>query len=202
MSSPFIVVFPGYSPIPVTEYVGEGQMKLDIRLLLKSDQFMVILSQEIPANKAVVVHVSVVEPGTGQSTNFEHVGHISNTTPSALCRVPRALLDRVGPNGECIGAIGFSVSDIDTVVGLGRDKESATLATTASVARFVAKDFHSFAASHAVGTPEAAHTAAAAALQSGRDILVLPAAVFDRWFERFNERCKRDPAFLRQAAAM
>lgn len=198
MASPLTVIFPGYPPVPVTTAEGTNQWKLDVgRFCPRSDQFVVTLTASLPADIAIAVFVSVTT--LSGPREFVRVGTLSSKAPSAICRIPRAELDFLGPDGNCALVVGF-VAETLTADAPSVDGSLVGVTSAAAVAKFVASDFHSFVASHSFDNAAAAQAAAARAAAEGKEILVLPTGVVDRWLMRFMERCTRDPGFLRNVS--
>eukprot|EP01013_Petalomonas_cantuscygni_P016160 TRINITY_DN3310_c0_g1_i1.p1 TRINITY_DN3310_c0_g1~~TRINITY_DN3310_c0_g1_i1.p1 ORF type:complete len:210 (-),score=24.95 TRINITY_DN3310_c0_g1_i1:81-710(-) len=205
----FTVIFPGYPSVSVTQahQLEPTKWQLDLGpFTLRSDQFTVALSAPLPPTHGIIVFVSAhgTAPGTTGSAAtglFEQVGTLTAAAPSAILRFPRAFLDAVGPGGILAPVLGFAAEPVDTVTsaaGALAATVAPKVASSGEVAKFVARDLHTYVLSHGFADVAAAQAAAAQAAAAGKEVLVMPANVVDSWLQRFEARCARDPDFLRR----
>jgi hypothetical protein len=142
----------------------------------------------IPLDHGALVYWQIEAAGTGTNataTGFELLGSITADRPSSVFQTgwsEHEQLLEIASAQSVVVTIGVSLEPLANVQNLTsslRDHQQTKL----FVAQRVALDLFNFMASFDAGT-------------GGNQHMVVPKNIFDRWFQRFENRFRRDPTFF------
>jgi hypothetical protein len=155
--------------------------------------FFLLPGASLPPNAGVLIYFQL-EIGPNEQSGFELLGSLTpSSRPSDIFRTgwsEHGQFLSVGPNQPAVVNIGISIEPLETVRNLtpsGENQLSVSSAATSRrpfVAQKIALDLFNFMQSF--------DTNGAVGSQS----MVVPKNIFDRWWNRFETKIKRDPNFF------
>lgn len=156
--------------------------------------FFLLPGATLPLNAGILIYYQLEVSQTEQS-GFELLGSLTPPSrPSDIFRTgwsEHGQFLSIGPNQPAVVNIGISIEPLDTVQNLtpsGENNLSVSSAATSRrpyVAQKIAQDLFNFMQSFDTGG-------------GGRNqpTMVVPKNIFDRWWNRFEMKIKRDPNFF------
>lgn len=195
---PFGLIVPGFPvrtdflPVDATKFALTLTCPGDIRVPLQSVTEIVLFSANagvIPPDQGVLCYWQIAT-AVGESTGFSLLGAITAQQPSAVFATGwsenEQLIELLSKqqsnnNGVITITIGLSIEPASNISNLGIvDKAHSKL----FVAQKIASDLFRFMQSFDTGSA------------AGSGMMVVPLNIFDRWFQRFENRFRRDPNFF------
>jgi hypothetical protein len=157
--------------------------------------FFLLPGATLPPNAGILIYYQL-EVSQNEQSGFELLGSLTPPSrPSDIFRTgwsEHGQFLSVGPNQVAIVNIGISIEPMETVQNLtpsnGENNLSVSSAATSRrpfVAQKIAQDLFNFMQSFDTGGVGAA----------GQN-MVVPKNIFDRWWNRFEMKIKRDPNFF------
>lgn len=203
-SSSFGLLVPG-GPVR-TDFVPVDANKLaltltcpgDVPAPLQSVTELVLFSTTLalPMDQGVLCYWQVASTRSAETTGFAVLGSISAARPSAVFSTRwsenEQLIDFLARNGgennsggQFTITIGLSLEPVANIANV--DVTAATNATNDKlfVAQKIAADLFRFMQSFDTGGNN-----------NNRGMMMVPVNIFDRWFQRFEARFRRDPNFF------
>ena len=149
----------------------------------------------LPPNSGVMIYWQL-QVMNGPSSGFELLGTLlPSSRPSEIFRTGWAEHEQflsLAPSQPCQINIGISIEPLESVQNVTANdavvREQQLTNTTGVLARGIGQDLFNFMRSFDTGV-------------AGRGFMAVPTNIFDRWFQRFENRFRRDPNFFLKAVA-
>mmetsp|Transcript_13352 Transcript_13352/g.32095 ORF Transcript_13352/g.32095 Transcript_13352/m.32095 type:complete len:239 (-) Transcript_13352:1885-2601(-) len=144
--------------------------------------------QSLPPDHGVLIYwqLSYAQEQSG----FELLGSLASDRPSEILRTgwsEHSQFLAVGPNEAAQVTIGVSIEPMDSVRNLAAVTNAHNRSKRPLVAQKIAQDLLNFMNSFDSGA-------------SGPSQMVVPKNIFERWWQRFENKSKRDPNFFMKNA--
>lgn len=207
--APFGLIVPGcpvrtdFLPVDATKFAMTMTCPGDIRVPLQSVREVVLFNaaSTIPLDLGVLCYWQITTtaaaaptPFANQSaTGFELLGAITATQPSAVFQTGwsenEQLAELLSPQSNATMTpvtitFGLSLEPLSNVQNLGDAVLAKAGQSKLFVAQKIALDLFKFMQSFDTGT------------SGSSTMMVVPNNIFDRWFQRFENRFRRDPNFF------
>lgn len=140
--------------------------------------------QSLPPDHGVLVYWQLRY--AQEQSGFELLGSLAPNRPSEILRTgwsEHSQFLAVGPNEGAQVTIGLSIEPMESVQNLASAIDANNRSKRPLVAQKIAKDLFNFMNSFDSGA-------------SGPTQMVVPKNIFERWWQRFENKSKRDPNFF------
>lgn len=140
--------------------------------------------QSLPPDHGILVYWQLRY--AQEQSGFELLGSLAPNRPSEILRTgwsEHSQFLAVGPNEGAQVTIGLSIEPMESVQNLASAIEANNRSKRPLVAQKIAKDLFNFMNSFDSGA-------------SGPTQMVVPKNIFERWWQRFENKSKRDPNFF------
>jgi protein Hikeshi len=201
---PFGLIVPG-SPVRTDFSAMDSSNKFALRLHCPGDinvplatvteiVFFTLPNIPIPAGHGVLCYWQIASSEATShitlSTGFELLGAITPDRPSSIFPTGwsenEELMEVSSAGIPVVVTIGASLEPLDNIQNLGSHRTTSSTPTSQSrlfVAQKIASDLFHFMQSFDTGA-------------AGSGYMSVPNNIFDRWFQRFENRFRRDPNFF------